>query len=408
MLRSNNGITLMSVMVATALLGVVALATMRLFVNQNIVIRTVALKDERIRILEHYRNVVIGGWDKTRSVWGGSGAIAVYDRSGSMRVSGSGLTLGENGLYQADPNGWWTVQADAALGSGVAVPQSFQAAKSENIVSVKMSVSFDPEKHPSVKTKMGKVEEIVFLHNNITNTSNTKCSGAHPSKLKADGTPFYLGEAAIIQYDFKSNYTKCSQVPLVDLSVQPTGAEDVLRGFQSSGGIVTGKPAYSEEYITVTNTSCSTPYDYVYKIDSSGVGHCASSAPAGMKTGVTVSERDCHVIPDFKQWQNPQRGMVSAAGIAQNKPGDPTPLPVSHTPFCASEASPMDAPSTLHNVQCITDGQDCGSSTLESNRGPTGPDGDNGKKILGHPIYSDITQCPATISCSVAWECPGG
>ena len=131
-LNKNDGMTLMSVMVSAALMGVVALAFIRLFANQDIVIRTVALRDERIRILEHYRNVTIGGWDKTRSVWAGSGAIDVYDRSGTLRIAGSGIKLGKNGLYQPDPNGWWSVMADASLGSGVAVPQSYSASKSED------------------------------------------------------------------------------------------------------------------------------------------------------------------------------------------------------------------------------------------------------------------------------------
>ena len=402
-LIKNNGITLMSVMVATALMGVVALATMRLFVNQDIVIRTVALKDERIRILAHYRNVVIGGWDKTRSAWSGSGTIEIYDRSGTLRISGSGLTLGKNGLYQADPDGWWTVKANAALGAGVAVAQSFLADKPETIVSVKMSVSFDPEKHPSVKTKIGKAEEVVFLHNNITNTSNTRCGAGnpyHPSKLDAGNRPFYRGEGAIIQYDFKSNYTKCSQVPLVDLSIQPTGAEDVLRGFQSSGTSVTGKPQYSEEYITVTNTSCGS-YDYVYKIDSSGTPHCASTAPIGLKTGVTVDARNC-LVRDFKQWQNPQRGMISAAGILVDGSAA---TPPTHDPFCASEASSMNPPGGEYNVQCITDGQSCGNSTLESNRGATGPAGV--VRPVVWPTFADRTQCPAPATCPnpALWSC---
>ena len=376
MLRSNNGITLMSVMVATALLGVVALATMRLFVNQNTVIRTVALKDERIRILEHYRNVVIGGWDKTRSEWGGSGAIAVYDRSGSMRVSGSGLTLGENGLYQADPNGWWTVQADAALGSGVAVPQSYQANRPETIVSVKMSVSFDPEKHPSVKTKMGKVEEIVFLHNNITNTSNTQCSGAHPSKLKADGTPFYLGEAAIIQYDFKSNYTKCSQVPLVNLSIQPTQPSQVLTGFQSRGGVVTGDPLYPIIYLAVGGPGCS-DYEYIYKIDSGGRPHCSDP-----KLSTTVAGY-CRV-GDPIQIGNPPMGVAVAVGA------DAATSTCSHTNPLVNNATP-----TIGNLKCTS------SCRLHTHRGPVGGAGGGPTTVYWSPVFDDSTQCP-----SIGAACP--
>ena len=252
-----------------------------------------------------------------------------------------------------------------------------------------MSVSFDPEKHPSVKTKIGKIEELVFLHNNVTNTKNTQCGAGNPyhaSKLNAGNSPFYQGEGAIIQYDFKSNYTKCSQVPLVNLSIQPSGSEDVLRGFQSSSGVVTGDPFYSEEYIAVSAGGCS-DYDYVEKIVN-GDPICAG------RTHESVTVAGYCKVADQKQSGNPSMGV--AVGVA----GDGTvPRPIS--PYASSCGGLPAVYQTNGNMICTS------SCTLDEYRGPTGPAG--GDAYSDWPtIFDKKADCPsATDACPAydKWSC---
>ena len=395
-IKTNTGMSLMSVMVSTVLMAIIALTVTRLFVNQDTVIRTVALRDERLRLLEHYRNVIIDGWDNTRSKLSGttiSGAIAIYDRGNTLRIPSAGLTLGANGLYQSDSSGWWTVKTSASSASSKEMLQSPKenTNEEETIVSVKLSVSFDPDKHPTVKTELKEIAEMVFLHNNVTNLTNTQCGVAtgavppdptHPSQLDSSGSSFYEGEGAIVQYDFKSNYTKCSQVPLVDLSVQSSNDAQVLRGFQNSNGKVTGKPAYTPAEIQTADPGQTGTYVAV-KIEKCPKGDFQATrgiyANGRIICGeTTLASRNC-LIADPYQPDNPARGFVNQTSSSSigNVGGNP------------------------NNVGCLA------LSELESYRGDKGPQG-TPSAPTPDPTFTPLAKeadCATATTCPTDWIC---
>ena len=141
-----SGMTIMSVVVAASLAGIVALAIGRLIGGQAQTMTAVKLQEQRVTLLKHYKNIVVSGWDSTRS--GCSGAIC--DRSGDVIIpyaNGSALYLADD-LYEYNWTGgtaerWWKVSVDKddSLLSG-SVKQSDSYAKPEALVAVKVKVEF--------------------------------------------------------------------------------------------------------------------------------------------------------------------------------------------------------------------------------------------------------------------------
>ena len=216
-----SGMTLMSVMVAVALSGIVALAVARLLGNQAKSMSVIRLREQRENLLKHYKNIVVSGWDSTRSSCSGN----VCDRNGDTIIptaNGGALYLAED-LYEYNHTGgtagrWWKVSVNKLSPSGGDILQADSWVEADSLVAVEVKVEFKRDQHPVVNTRLAPREEIVFLHHNTSgalNSKSTQCLSAHSTMLDGSGKNLYSGQGALIQYDFISNYAKCSQVPLV-------------------------------------------------------------------------------------------------------------------------------------------------------------------------------------------------
>ena len=257
----NRGLTITSVMIATVLMGIVAAVSAQLFSNQINAVATVELIEERTVILKHYGEVLISGWDNTKqknnsldSSLTGSVAIDVYTRTGTLpTIPVSGLYL-TGSLYTAASaaTGWWKVTATANKLTGTPV--------SNPLLSVTLRVAFTPSKHPNVKMKLADLDNVIFFHHNIKG-SNTDCH---------DNT-------SIIQYDFISNFKKCSTWPLVRIS-QSGGGGNALLGFDPTEFTAAKKYQLHPVYdgVIIDPTSCAAP-SYITSISSRGAVTCSSS-----------------------------------------------------------------------------------------------------------------------------------
>ena len=78
-----SGMTLMSVMVAIALAGIVAVTVARLLGTQSRTLSVIKLREQREHLLKHYKNIVVAGWDQTRSSCSGT----ICGRSGSCHYT---------------------------------------------------------------------------------------------------------------------------------------------------------------------------------------------------------------------------------------------------------------------------------------------------------------------------------
>ena len=235
-----NGMTLMSVMVAVALAGIVALAVARLLGNQSKTMSVVRLREQREELLKHYKNIVISGWDATRDSTQCSAPICARNTDVIIpTANGEALYLAED-LYDYNYTGgtadrWWKVSVIKSFPSSGNILQADNYVKDETLIAVEVKVEFIRKEHPVVNTRLATRQEIVFLHHNTSgalSSNRTRCLGSHLTQqyeghLSYRG-PLYVGKGAIIQYDFTSNYTKCSQVPLVNVKKCPQGA---LLGF---------------------------------------------------------------------------------------------------------------------------------------------------------------------------------
>ncbi len=254
-----NGMTLMSVMVAVALAGIVAVAVARLLGSQSQTMAAVRLREQREELLKHYKSIVIAGWDATRS---GTCPHIVCSRAGLAVIptaNGNALLLADDLYdygYTGSPTGrWWRVTAlRRNLPSGE-ILQADSYVEEEGLIAVEVRVEFIPAQHPTVKIRLAEREEIVFLHHNTPGaisdnttdcTNPTLPSNPHLTQLDSAGVKLYEGAGAIIQYDFNSNYAKCSQVPLVTAKDCAKGA---LLGFSldATDTFVTGDPICSTD-----------------------------------------------------------------------------------------------------------------------------------------------------------------
>lgn len=161
-----SGMTLMSVMVAVALAGIVALAVARLLGNQTKTMAVIRLREQREHLLKHYKNIVTSGWDATRSGCGG----AICTRTSGVIIPG---TYGNGTLYLADnlyeynytggtADRWWKVTAERVDLSSGGILQSDKYVASERMVAMRIKVDFVRKEHPLVNIKLASRDEIVF------------------------------------------------------------------------------------------------------------------------------------------------------------------------------------------------------------------------------------------------------
>ncbi len=286
-----SGMTLMSVIVAAALAGIVALAVARLLGNQSKVMTVVRLREQREHLLKHYKNIVVSGWDATRHSCSGEICTRDMNSSGTNVVipsaNGNALYLGDD-LYEYDYTGgtagrWWKVTANKISISGGSMLQADSYVQRDTLMAVEVKVEFIRKEHPVVNVKLASREEVVFLHHNTSSAlldNSTDCSNPagrpHRTQRDEDGSALYSGSGAIIQYDFKTNYAKCSQVPLVEHLNCDKGA--LLGFFRSSSTppeLVSGKPICStaDHANSLAGIRGGTEKRTVEAIDCSGSGY---------------------------------------------------------------------------------------------------------------------------------------
>ncbi len=281
-----SGMTLMSVIVAAALAGIVALAVARLLGNQSKVMTVVRLREQRENLLKHYKNIVVSGWDYTRFRNSGE----VYARNGDVIIptaNGNALYLGDD-LYDYNHTGgtagrWWKVTANKISLSGGSVLQADSYVDQEMLMAVEVKVEFIRKEHPVVNVKLASREEVVFLHHHTADAltdNKSDCSNSptnpHRTQRDKDGSALYAGPGAIVQYDFNSDYAKCSQVPLVEpLDCDKGAILGFLRKSVSSRLVVSGKPICSadEPIDPLAGIRDNTVKRTVEAIDCSGSGY---------------------------------------------------------------------------------------------------------------------------------------
>lgn len=256
-----RGVTLTSVVVATALMSLVAVAVTKMFINQERAMGTLGLLEKRVTILKHYGEVVVAGWDRTKQqILTGftTGAIAIYYRDDTMpQIPITGLYLGHD-LHTAVPvaDGWWKITATAQTLTGTPINSA-----TDTLIKVTLKIIFYPNKHPSLKTKLAEQERVIFFHHNVA-ASNTDCDVSNVNK-------------AIIQYDFISNFTRCSKRPLVRIS-QQTNCGEALLGFDPAQFTSTNKWQLHTTYggTTLMATACGVSR-YIESISACGNVTCS-------------------------------------------------------------------------------------------------------------------------------------
>ena len=250
-MKVQKGMTLMSVLIATALSGVIGLMVIRLISNQAEAMLVVKLREEREILIKHYRQVIIGGWDKTMATT--TTPKTINTRGGQTFP----FSLKEK-LYDplASGVGWWEVEATidssmTALSGEIqhsdAYSQTTGLHRERNYV-VKLTVSFDPEQHPVVDIKLAPRQEVIYMGYRWQQTTQSGCGSdstiALTRRNTASDKPLYhpndhdssddviSGQGAIVSYSLHSNYIKCSQVPLVSNETECPTVSAIL-GFES-------------------------------------------------------------------------------------------------------------------------------------------------------------------------------
>ena len=290
-IMKEKGMTLMSVLVATALSGIIGLIVIRLMGNQAEAMLVLKLREEREILLKHYRQVVIGGWEKTMASsanpTGENASIRDTNPDNTTHIGKDAfpLLLKEN-LYKHDADGWWEVSATVGT-SGTAGQIKHSDAHDthgtrglhrEQNYTVTLSVSFKPSKHPVVSANLATRRELLYMGYRWQQTRQKGC-GSYDHSIQSEregrlsridtrgGTPEPIYhpdfQGAVVSYSFHSNYIKCSQVPLV-LKVECPKVGAML-GFESWGtgatrqryyrtgrGYVTGRLACSYPLATTT------------------------------------------------------------------------------------------------------------------------------------------------------------
>ena len=237
-MKHTKGATITSILVATALAGIVAAVVAQLITNQSKVLRTLTLREERENLLKHYRNTLVSGWDNTLA----NGCGALYNRDGNVAVPSGGLKVKSDDLYSSTSasDGYWEVMFDCGSKSGsMFAGDKYETTHGSGLHSethreVTLTVKFLADEHPHISTKLATRKEMFYMHQRKRLAVDTDCANAdnrsRRNSFKPDidrvpaslfgGTrptsfPLYKGEGAVIQYDFNTNYVKCSQVPFV-------------------------------------------------------------------------------------------------------------------------------------------------------------------------------------------------
>ena len=148
-----RGTSLMSVMVAVALSGIVAVAVVRLITNQAKTMKLIELREERSRLLRHYRDAVNAGLLQTLIGRCGSGNFCGAD--GRVLIDKKGLYLSDN-LYDYgntdSKNKWWKINAAYA-------PKNKYAGQ----LAIELTVEFLSQQHPTIKTQLKPQTEVILL-----------------------------------------------------------------------------------------------------------------------------------------------------------------------------------------------------------------------------------------------------
>ena len=143
----------MSVMMAVALSGALAVAVMRTLTHQTRMMKQLEVREERMKLLRHYRDAINAGLLHT--LVGGCGAGNFCGANGSVLIPSRGLYL-SNDLYDygnTESDGkWWKISAKRAP----AIKYAGQAA-------IELTVEFIPEEHRVVKAALKTVTEVILL-----------------------------------------------------------------------------------------------------------------------------------------------------------------------------------------------------------------------------------------------------
>ena len=143
----------MSVMVAVALSGIVAMAVTQLLSNQAKTMKLIELREERSRLLRHYRDAISAGLLQT--IIGRCGSGNFCGANGSVIIPSSGLYLSDN-LYDYgntdSSDKWWKISA------GYAPPSKYAGQ-----TAIELTVEFLPQHHPTVSTQFKPQTEVIIL-----------------------------------------------------------------------------------------------------------------------------------------------------------------------------------------------------------------------------------------------------
>lgn len=151
-----SGTSLMSVVVAMALTGILAVTVTQLLSNQARTMQLLELRRQGESLLKHYKDVVVSGWGATSASKCGSGNFCGGD--GSLVIPRGGLYLSDD-LYDYGHTGndgkWWQVTAR------IVPPADYAAAAWQKVVEVR--VDFLPQQHPTIKTELTSRQEVIFM-----------------------------------------------------------------------------------------------------------------------------------------------------------------------------------------------------------------------------------------------------
>ena len=369
---NERGATLVSFMVAAVLAGIVGITVMRLATTQGKALVVITLLEEREQVLKNYANILVEGWDRTRDVSKSETTrppynntpLKVYNRDETLAIKSDGTTTSPN-------KAWWKVKA---LATSI----------TDSSVKVEIIITFDNSKHWA---NLGKViadrEEWVYLHSpNITASQspslNMNCTdNTHPSRTG------YSGEGAIIQYDFNTNYTKCSSVPLI----QPLtcNTSNPIIGFNSD----TGASICSSDHVSIVTGHCLRPGQFIQKVKADGSVVCNDTS---LRVAIVnpKNKRDACGIRPFSDtetylyehtWLNPIKDRF---GVLRGPAGNPP------------RRNTLEEAGGIRGIG--NDGRilsPC-SFFLPTSKGKKGPPGDNGGQGLKGPkgpACNDLPRC---------------
>ena len=143
----------MSVMMAVALSGTLAVAVMRILTSQARVMKQLEVREQRMQLLRHYREAVNAGLLHTLT--GRCGAGNYCSANGRVLIPNTGLYLGRNLYDYGNTSGsgkWWKITANRA-----------PASKYGGMSALELNVEFIPEQHRVVKAHLKTVTEVILL-----------------------------------------------------------------------------------------------------------------------------------------------------------------------------------------------------------------------------------------------------